>query len=450
MHLRKYSLIFILLCTIIPLHSQFNTYSPYTRFALGNLSKRGFGQNQAMGGTGIAIHNKNRINPLNPAAPASLDSTSVYFDFGLNAFFNQYKTRGASDGSTPSISNSWWNMNLHHVAFASSVGKYLGFTAGIVPYSSIGYNIKTEYNDYETGIAMDSHYTGDGGIMNFYLGTSVKVFKRISLGVTMNYLMGRLTRERMVEFPMNPDYSTVSSQTNFDLRQPFFSLGLQYREVIGDKYFFSLGAVYDLETTISAKLNYHVVNTIYPVEPIEINDSLTITPEYYLAQDTTLRNFTIPQKIGVGLSFGIIDKFTVTGDYYRQDWTGSFKEDPGVQGSYLTADASSLHIGMEYIPDVEALKGYHHYISYRIGGYISNSYLSVLKPGTTDDYYQLKDYGITFGVGLPVKSIKSSLNVAFTLGTRGTVKYNLVKENYGIITFNVTLHDLWFRKRRFD
>ena len=64
--------------------------------------------------------------------------------------------------------------------------------------------------------------------------------------------------------------------------------------------------------------------------------------------------------------------------------------------------------------------------------------------------YQLEDYGITFGVGFPVRTIKSSLNLSFTYGTRGTTEYNLVKENYGIVTFNVTLHDLWFRKRRFD
>jgi hypothetical protein len=102
-----------------------------------------------------------------------------------------------------------------------------------------------------------------------------------------------------------------------------------------------------------------------------------------------------------------------------------------------------MHFGAEYIPDAEALRGYHNYIAYRVGGYFSNYYLEV-------NGHQLEDYGMTFGVGLPVRSLKSSINLAFTLGTRGTTEYNLVKENYGIITFNVTLHDLWFRKRRFD
>ena len=114
------SLVFTLIVSF-PLFSQFNTYSPYTRFALGDLAKQGFAQGQSMGGTGLAIHENNRINHLNPASFAAFDSTSVYFDFGANTFHNQYETE--------TYSNTWWNMNLHHVAFASSMGKYLGFSA---------------------------------------------------------------------------------------------------------------------------------------------------------------------------------------------------------------------------------------------------------------------------------------------------------------------------------
>jgi hypothetical protein len=111
--------------------------------------------------------------------------------------------------------------------------------------------------------------------------------------------------------------------------------------------------------------------------------------------------------------------------------------------NYRTTRASSMHFGAELLPDASAIRGYHKRMTYRVGGYYSNSYLMV-------NDYQLKDYGMTFGLGFPIRTLKSSINVAFTLGTRGTTEYNLVKENYGILTFNVTLHDLWFRKRRFD
>ena len=412
------------------LYGQFNTYSPYTRFGLGDLAKPGFGQNLAMGGTGIAIHEKNRINYLNPAAFSALDSTTVYFDFGGNTFHNEYRTE--------QITNTWWNMNLHHVAFASSMGKYIGFSTGIVPYSSIGYNIKQEYNNYATGEAMDSYYKGDGGIINFYVGASVKLLDRISAGVTMNYLMGRLTRERQVTFTTHSNYSDISSLENFDLRKTLFTLGLQYKEVFDDKFFFTIGGVYDIEANVNADVQYEAINQIYGYDTISLNDNPLIHSQYILGQDTSLANFTIPGKTGVGISVGISNKLIVTGDYYMQDWTGSMSGE-----NYTTTNASSVHFGAEYMPDAEALRGFHKLMTYRLGGYYSNYYLEVNET-------QLEDYGITFGLGLPVRTLKSSINLAFTLGTRGTTQYNLVKENYGIITFNVTLHDLWFRKRRFD
>jgi hypothetical protein len=383
-----------------------------------------------MGGTGIAIHSNNRINPLNPAAFSALDSTSVYFDFGFNTFHNQYKTDISS--------NTWWNMNLHHVTFASSMGKYMAFSAGIMPYSSIGYSIKQEFDDFQHGEALDTYFNGEGGVMNFYVGTSLKLRDRLSLGVTMNYLLGRLTRERRAEFPMNSDYSTVSSLENFDLKKPVFALGLQYHEEFGEKFFFTLGGTYDFKADVSAELDYKVYNTIWPYEGASLNDSVYIAPGFPLGEDTTFRDFSIPDKIGVGIALGIPNKLTLTGDYVIQDWTGQMTGE-----KHMTTKYSSMHFGAEYIPDYEALRGYHKLITYRIGGYYTNYYLMV-------NDHQLTDYGITFGVGLPVRTLKSSINVAFTLGTRGTTEYNLVEENYGIITFNVTLHDLWFRKRRFE
>jgi hypothetical protein len=413
-----------------PLFGQFNTYSPYTRFALGDLTHPGIAQNLGMGGTGLAIHENNRINYVNPAAFSALDSTSVYFDVGLNTYSNRYETE--------TYSNTWWNMNLHHVTFASSMGKYLGFSAGIIPYSSIGYNIKQEYDDFTHGMAMDTYYEGEGGTLNVYVGTSVKLLDRISVGVTMNYLMGKLTRTRAVDFPMNSGYSDVSAMEDIKLRKPVFTLGLQYKEEFGDKFFFTLGGIYDFKASTKLSNEYSVENELYSEDPAYINDSTLIYGSYLMGEDTVYNTLNIPDRFGVGISFGIPNKLIITGDYYIQDWTGAMSGE-----NYSTTKATSMHFGAEYLPDADAIRGYHKLMTYRIGGYYSNYYLVV-------NEHQLKDYGITFGVGFPVRTLKSSINVAFTLGTRGTTEYNLVKENYGILTFNVTLHDLWFRKRRFD
>jgi len=412
-----------------PAFSQYNTYSPYTRFGLGELTKQGFAQNLAMGGTGLALRDADKLNYLNPAAFASRDSMSVLFDFGMNTVSDFYST---IDGN-----RSWWNANFHHVAFSAPVSKYFGIGAGIVPYSSIGYKIKQEYNGLPNGVPVDIYYTGQGGVMNFFLGGSVLLFNRVSLGVTMNYLMANMTRQRYIDFPTSSVYAATTSEQNIIFRKPYYSLGIQYKETIKDKFFFTLAGRYDLEQTIPAGI-YNLSYSEFVGSSYEIDSVTTISTTPVFQQDTGYSDLVIPENIGLGIAFGIPGKLTITGDYYMQDWS---KNVSGI-GDSLAA-SRSMHAGIEYVPNREDLRSYAKHIAYRAGAYYSDYYLKM-------NGYQLKDYGITFGVGLPLKGTGSTFNVAFTLGTRGTTENNLIKENYGIITFNVTLHDLWFYKRRFE
>ena len=90
------------------------------------------------------------------------------------------------------------------------------------------------------------------------------------------------------------------------------------------------------------------------------------------ADFSNFNSLTIPQKVGVGVAFGIPDKLTITGDYYRQDWTNAMSGE-----NYNTTNATSMHFGAEYTPDVKSIRGYHKLVSYRVGAYFSNSYLMV-------------------------------------------------------------------------
>ena len=433
----KNSVVLVLLMLIAsPAISQFNTYSPYTRYGLGDFSKGGFGQNLAMGGAGVALRHSDHMNYLNPASYTARDSMSVLFDFGLNTYFNQYQTSKVSD--------TWWNGNFHHIALSVPIGKHFGLGTGMVPFSSVGYNIKQEYNDLGTGDPLDFYYHGDGGIMKYFLGFSGELFDRLSLGVTMNYLLGDINRQRYLTFPSRADYDSTTAIEEIQISHTYFGFGMQYHEVIKDKFFFTLGGSYDLQTTFDGSIDNSVLNT-FPGSATALNDSTVVYPEVTIAGSDSLKgSITIPSKLGVGIAFGIPDKLTVTADYYLQDWSATstlnqFHDNDG----FDMANTRSMHLGIDYTPDHEALRGFHKLMSYRVGGYYTDHYIQVKG-------YQMKDYGITFGVGLPMNKTKSSFNIAFTMGTRGTTEYNLVKENYGIITFSVTLHDLWFYKRKFD
>ncbi|MDA3821837.1 MAG: hypothetical protein PF450_04380, partial [Bacteroidales bacterium] len=429
MHNRKkrISLLAALFAVIaIPATSQINTYSPYTRFGVGNLSQDGFGQNMAMGGTGIAIQDGNKLNYMNPAAYAARDSMSVLLDFGMNASWNQY--------NTSTISKNWWNGSFHHIGLSLPIGKHFAMGTGLVPYSTVGYSIKQEYDNLGTGDAIDYYYKGSGGIFKYFLGISAKAFNRFSVGVNMNYLLGEIDRERSMVFPRNRGFAETRAMDNIALQHTYFGFGFQYTEHIQDKFFFNLGATYDMEATLNSAFSSYITN--YFEGSPGYSDTTIISNAYNIVDDESEKPIIIPSKLGIGLAFGIPGKLTLTGDYTIQDWSKVDNSSLRVEGFNLAA-AKTRRAGLEYTPDFEAFRGYHKLMSYRLGAYMNDSYVTV-------DDYQLENYGITFGVGLPLGRTKSSLNIGIDLGTRGTKNNNLVKENYGIISFSVTLHDLWF------
>ncbi|MEZ5084494.1 MAG: hypothetical protein R2750_13775 [Bacteroidales bacterium] len=103
--------------------------------------------------------------------------------------------------------------------------------------------------------------------------------------------------------------------------------------------------------------------------------------------------------------------------------------------------------GGHYIPDVNSFS-YFKRVDYRIGAHYSLSYLKLRGE-------QLTDFGITFGMGLPIRSVsirgsRSMVNLGFEFGSRGTLNKGLIKENYYLLHFGITIYERWFIKRRYD
>ena len=126
----------LLLLSSIQLVSQNNTNSPYTRFGYGDLTEGTASELRGMGGVGIANRSKSTINVLNPASYSSVDSLTFQFDVGAGARFSHFMTKG-TDGN---LSNSAFNANLEYLTMRFPLGKWLGFSAGLLPYSFSGYN----------------------------------------------------------------------------------------------------------------------------------------------------------------------------------------------------------------------------------------------------------------------------------------------------------------------
>ena len=87
-------------------------YSPYSIFAIGDVSRQGTAYNRTMGGVGIASRNNRYVNIMNPAAVTARDSLSFMADYtvyGDNKVFSQ--------GGIKSVNNTF---NINDVVLSYS------------------------------------------------------------------------------------------------------------------------------------------------------------------------------------------------------------------------------------------------------------------------------------------------------------------------------------------
>jgi hypothetical protein len=426
---RRFQVFFLLFALAGPVLAQTNADSPYSRFGLGLMNQPGFARNRALGGIGIGLRDNRYINYLNPASCTAIDTMSFLFDFGIMGHYTYTETSQRN--------NKFYGANMDHLALAFPITKWWAASISVLPYSKVGYSIQEE--DYNKNIGFIEYlYTGNGGVNQLNLGTSIELFNRFSLGANFKYLFGSIDLTRSVSFPKDDTRSYTKVESRTIVSDFIIDLGIQYSQDFLEKYNLTVGMIFDNKTSISAE-NRILKQNIFPGSTTAITDSTILNPVFVIDQSTVKGNIVIPTNLGAGFTFSYANKIRLGFDYYNQDWSKStffYSDQP-------LANSNSFYGGLEVVPDPEALKGYHKHIAYRVGGHYQNSYLQL-------EGEQLKDYGISFGVGLPLRNTKSSFNLACELGRRGTLENNLIRENYMFLSFSVTLHDFWFIKRKFD
>ncbi|MBN2635627.1 MAG: hypothetical protein JXR61_05110 [Prolixibacteraceae bacterium] len=424
------TLLFGLILIPTLLFGQFNnnTTSPYSRYGLGDLQDYSFGRTSAMGGASIASRYNRQINLANPASFNAIDSLGFMFETGLNArgskFSNDIGEFTAND------------VNFQYFAMNFRVSRYVGAALGLKPFSDIGYNVTVLDNDEIAGYIYTQYY-GGGTISKAFLGLGIKPIENLSLGANINYSFGLLNQNSEVGFlndvgNIRSDYYIIQQFKSTRVSDFSFEFGAQATIPIKEGHKIIMGAVLENNPkyrAFSSDLSIKKISsTIY-------SDSDTLN-----ATDEEKGIIEFPLSLGLGLSYVKEDVLEINVDYYHQAWGDS--KFFGEESSYLT-DLNKFAIGAEWVPDKFSIRGYFNRVSYRAGVAYKQTYLKF-------DDQQINDYGITFGIGLPIYRSNSTINVAAEFGRRGTKKYNLVLEKYAKLNVSVNLYDLWFIKRRFD
>jgi hypothetical protein len=307
----------------------------------------------------------------------------------------------------------------------------MGTSLGLVPFTDVGYNAVVDEDIENTGPVRTTYY-GAGTISNAFLGFSAEPFRNISIGVNLNYYFGMLNHNAEVVFSGGSDFYNLQQYKTLRVSDFSFDFGLQATLPLQNSNKVILGVVFENNPTYNAFFSDITQKNLGSGSAVD-QDTLHYASEEKGAVE-------LPFTYGFGVSYVKENSLEINADYYRQSWSDA--KFLGSKNKYLT-DLSKFALGAEWIPDKFSIKSYISRIAYRAGIRYEQTYLVF-------NDRQINDFGITFGVGLPVYRSKTTINVAAEFGKKGTTEENLVLENYFRLNLMVNLYDLWFIKRRFD
>ncbi len=407
--------------------SQTRTFSPFTRYGIGEINQKGFGRNAAMGNTGIGLRSPYNLNPLNPASYTAIDTLSFYFESGISGFSQNINHMGAT--------NSFSEIDFDYFAFGFPITRKIFTSIGIKPASNAGYSYGTISGE-GTSTSLQKAM-GLGNITNLYGGIGFKINSSWSAGLNVSYWFGNINHTSFSEYINDPDAYKYGIKHEIHLNDAFIGFGLQYSNIAGKNNKYTIGVTFSPKTAIRGESSMLIARgTMY-----DVDGNLFITNDTLHSEKNkwSKNTFELPLGLGLGASYTFNDKLTFAADFSTRSWADANFPDDKTE----TTNANYFNFGAEWIPKERTATNYLHRIRYRAGLHYTQDYIKL-------NGYQVKDFGMSFGIGLPLKRTNTSVNLVYEFGSRGTSETNQVKETYNRFIVNFTLHEYWFVKRKFE
>jgi hypothetical protein len=400
--------------------AQSTNSSPYSFFGIGDQAKIKSVEEIAMGQMGGALDSEYQLSFTNPASYASLQWTTYVFSGG-NKFIK------IDDGTEKQTSSA---ASLTYIALGIPLNLNQGLAFGLQLNTSVGYSLLDKTFDTDDVLIETNLFSGQGGTNRVFIGYGYKFPFNLSLGAEVAYVFGGIENSilnRRADVQLATKYKTKSYVKGFN-----YKLGAQYSTPIGNNLDIKLGTTFELGNDLEENGDEYLFTLNNADNAIEIP---TDTISNYRS------NINMPLKTILSAGIGERNKWFVGVDYSFQDaidFQGGIYEQ---QNNYGYIKSSLLSLGGFYTPKFNSIASYWNRVTYRAG-------FSYKKLGLMVNETEIDDYGMSFGVSLPMGLRISNINLGFELGQRGETTGNLVKENYYNFRLSLSLNDRWFRKQK--
>lgn len=427
--IKKFLVLFTLLISTSFL-AQRTSLSPYSFFGIGEEFSPVTVEQASMGGIGVAFSHYKYLNFTNPAAIANLRYTT----YGFGGTHKELKLKSATSTQSSSLTT------FNYVGIGFPIGKKAGFGVGIQPVSSVGYELENTILDANGDITELSLFEGNGGVNRIYFNLGFLLFKDLALGAKASFNFGNINNtiiDQRVGLSLGTKYEEITQ-----VRGSAIQLGAQYKKAVKDDLTITAGAAVKLSNEMRVNGDDYLYSVIL-LGAAQI-------PRDTLSTSGISGTFQMPLKSTLGIGIGKTDKWYASVEYETQDayQTAGFLSTTNTAFRY--GNSNRIGIGGFYIPKINSISSYFDRITYRFGIRMENTGLLVDGSGTNSNFSEIKDFGISFGLGIPLKRL-STMNVGFEYGKRGTTDNNLIQENYFNMRLSLSLTDVnWFIKRRID
>ena len=445
-HAPKALFTLLLTFSFLQFNAQETGISPYSRIGLGDFNNGHSPAYNTMGGASVALSDFNLLNISNPASYSAMVKHMPVFEMDGTS---QFLTLKSNSGQGKLAATTFTKL-----AIGIPVNNRMGISFGLLPYTTTGYNITS--TNTEPGIGDVTYsFKGKGGLNRTYLGAGYDIINKdsinLSVGFNFSFLFGNINKTRRVEFPeddnaMNSILSQSTNNYGFE-----FEFGLLYNQKITNKLSYSFGASLSTGSKLTSTRD-EFFGTYTNFSSVEVmRDTL-----FYAAENKGEIN--IPFNFKIGAAVKLNNNFEITAQFQMQDWS-SYKEDfTKSSASDSLVSSSSISAGLRYTPSnvFNTTAKYYEKIQYRLGFRYENSPLQF-------NNTQIKEFGTSFGLGLPIKPSSTSknefkslsmINIGIDMGSRGATENGLIKENFTTVYFGISImpqvRNRWFVKRKFD
>lgn len=402
--------------------SQATNSSPYSLFGIGDQAHLKTVEEIAMGQMGGALNSEYQLSFTNPASYGSLNYTTYVFAGGN-------KTNFVDDGENKQTSSA---AALSYIGLGIPIRGNQGIVMGLQLNTAVGYSL-VDQKFYDDGTVKEiDRYYGNGGTNRVFLGYGYRFPFDLSLGAELAYVFGGIDNNVL----NRRDNVQLATQhiTDSNVKGTSAKIGVHYGPKIKDEIRLKVGVSADLESTLREKGDI-LLYTIFNVE------DGTGFPVDTLSSDSYSSTILSPLKTAISAGIGEDNKWFVGAEYTFQnplEFTGGIYDDIDF---YRYEDFMNISVGGFFTPKINSISNYFERVTYRAG-------FNYQKTGLVVNDTEINEYGISFGVSLPIGLKLSNVNLGFELGKRGTTDNNLVEEDFFNFRLSLSLNDKWFRKQK--